>query len=76
MRMVSLPRGGQKGIRGAAVNVPADLGPVCSLLPRLPDDAHTVPLNLKWKLEYRHAYIKVYLCFKLTERKQSTLQVD
>ena len=54
MKLVKLPRGKQKGIRGAAVNVPADLGPACNLLPRLPADAHIVSLKLKRKLEYKH----------------------
>ena len=57
MKLVKLPRGKQKGIRGAAVNVPADLGPVCNLLPRLPPDAHIVSLKLKRKLEYKQAYL-------------------
>ena len=47
MKLVKLPRGKQKDIRGAAVNVPADLGPACTLLPRLPADAHIVSLKLK-----------------------------
>ena len=29
MKLVKLPRGKQKGNKGAAVNVPADLGPAC-----------------------------------------------
>ena len=57
MKVVKLPRGKQKGIRGAAVNVPADLGPACTLLPRLPADAHIVSLKLKRKLEYKQAYL-------------------
>ena len=57
MKLVKLPRGKQKGIRGAAVNVPADLGPACTLLPRLPADAHIVSLKLKRKLEYKQAYL-------------------
>ena len=57
MKLVKLPRGKQKGIRGAAVNVPADLGPACNLLPRLPPDAHIVSLKLKRKLEYKQAYL-------------------
>ena len=50
MKLVKLPRGKQKGIRGAAVNVPADLGPACNLLPRLPADAQIVSLKLKRNL--------------------------
>ena len=37
MKLVKLPRG--KGIKGAAVNVPADLRSACNLLPRIPADA-------------------------------------
>ena len=57
MKLVKLPRGKQKGIKGAAVNVPADLGPACKLLPRIPAEAHIISLKLKRKLEYRQAYI-------------------
>ena len=57
MKLLKLPRGKQKGIKGAAVNVPADLGPTCNLLPRLPADAHIVSLKLKRKLEYKQAYL-------------------
>ena len=57
MKLVKLPQGKQKGIKGAAVNVPADLGPACTLLPRIPTDAHIISLKLKRKLEYRQAYL-------------------
>ena len=57
MKLVKLPRGKQKGIKGAAVNVPADLGPACTLLPRIPTDSHIISLKLKRKLEYKHAYL-------------------
>ena len=57
MKLVKLPRGKQKGIKGATVNVPADLGPACTLLPRIPTDAHIISLKLKRKLEYRQAYL-------------------
>ena len=57
MKLVKLPRGKQKGIKGAAVNVPTDLGPACTLLPRIPTEAHIISLKLKRKLEYRQAYL-------------------
>ena len=57
MKLVKLPRGKQKGIKGAAVNVPADLGPACCLLPRIPTDAHIISLKLKRKLQYKQAYL-------------------
>ena len=50
MKLVKLPRGKQKGIKGAAVNVPADLGPACNLLPRLPADAHIVSYDMRENL--------------------------
>ena len=57
MKLVKLPQGKQKGMKGAAVNVPADLGPACQLLPRIPSDAHIISLKLKRKLEYKQAYL-------------------
>lgn len=41
----------------AAVNVPAHLGPACTLLPRIPSSAHIIPLKFKRKLGYKSAYI-------------------
>ena len=57
MKLFKLPRGKQKGIKGAAMNVPANLGPACCLLPRIPSDAHIISLKLKRKLEYKQAYL-------------------
>ena len=57
MKLVKLPRGKQKGIKGAAVDVPADLGPACNLLPRIPTNAHIISFKLKRKLEYKQAYL-------------------
>ena len=57
MKLIKLPMGKQKGIKGAAVNVPADLGPACDLLPQIPDDAHIISLKLKRKLEYKQTYL-------------------
>ena len=44
MKMVALSSGKQRAIRGPAVNVPTDLQPICSLLPRLPSQAQMVPM--------------------------------
>ena len=57
MKLVKLPRGKQKGIKGAAVNVPTDFGPACNLLSRIPADAHIISLKLKRKLDYKQAYL-------------------
>ena len=40
MKLVSLPKSNQKGINEEAVNVPADLGPVYSLMPHFTSDVH------------------------------------
>ena len=61
MKMVSVPKGKQKAIHCPAVNIPASLQPVCDLLPRLPQTAHLIPLKLKRKLEYKHAYLNNYI---------------
>ena len=53
MKLVKLLRGKQKGIKGAAVNVSADLRPACNLPPRIPADAHIISLKLKRRLEYK-----------------------
>ena len=61
MKMVALPCGKQKGIHGPAVNIPADLHPVCDLLPRLPSQAQVVPMKLKRKLSYKGHYMYQYV---------------
>ncbi|XP_078603869.1 uncharacterized protein LOC144877698 [Branchiostoma floridae x Branchiostoma japonicum] len=61
MKMVGLPRGGQKAIHGSAVNVPSKLQPVISLLPRLPESAEVVPFKLKRKLCYKGHYMHQYI---------------
>ena len=57
MKLVALPCGKQKAIHGPAVNVPADLHPVCDLLPRLPSQIQIVPMKLKRKLCYKGHYM-------------------
>ena len=53
MKMVALPCGKQRTIHGPAINVPTDLTPVCTLLPRLPSQTQMVPMKLKRKLCYK-----------------------
>ena len=40
IEMVALPCGKQRAIHGPAVNVPTNLTPVCTLLPRLPSHGY------------------------------------
>ena len=48
-------------IHGPAVNVPTDLTPVCTLLPRLPSQTQMVPMKLKRKLCYKGHYMYQYV---------------
>ena len=61
MKMVALPCGKQRAIHGPAVNVPTDLTPVCTLLPRLPSQMQMVPMKLKRKLCYKGHYMFQYV---------------
>ncbi len=53
MKMVALPKGKQYGINGACVNVPTRLDSICSLLPRMPEEAQILDLKLKQKLVFK-----------------------
>ena len=61
MKIVALPAGRQHGIRGAVVNVPAQLNKMSSLLPRVPTDAHILSLKLKRKTAYSSYYMYEYI---------------
>ena len=61
MKLVRLPRGGQKVIHGSAVNVPCKLQPVTFLLPRLPNNVEVVAVKLKRKLAYKGHYMYEYV---------------
>lgn len=58
MKLLSLPRGGQKGVKGQIVNVPSNINSVTSSLPRTIHDAQMVKVKLKRKLSYKghHQY--------------------
>ena len=61
MKMVALPCGKQRAIHGPAVNVPTDLTPVCTLLPRLPSQTQMIPMKLKRNLCYKGHYMYQYI---------------
>jgi len=65
MKMVGLPRGRQHGVHGPAVNVPANVDKICSLLPRLPKESQIIPLKFKRRREYNTHY---YYEFVNTEK--------
>ena len=53
MQIRELPRGGQIAIKGQVINVPVDIQPVISTLPRLFSDSGTIAVKLKKKLAYK-----------------------
>jgi hypothetical protein len=61
MKMIALPSGKQRCIHGPAVNVPSKLNSVCTLLPRLPNEANMIPFKLKRKLRYKGHYMYNYV---------------
>ena len=61
MKLVALPKGGQKSIQGPAVNVPTEIDTICNVLPRIPTNAHLVDFKLKRKLSHRGHYMHEYV---------------
>ena len=61
VKMVALPSGKQRSIRGPADNVPSKVDTICSVLPRLPSQTELVPLKLKRKVAYRGHYLYDYI---------------
>ncbi len=61
MKMVPHPSGRQRAIDIPAVNVPTNLKPVCTVLPRLPSQSEMVPMKLKRKMSYKGHYMYEYV---------------
>ena len=57
MQIRALARGGQFSLKGAVVNVPADVEPTIRALPRLQNESETIPVKLKRMKELKHAVI-------------------
>ncbi|CAG2225833.1 unnamed protein product [Mytilus edulis] len=53
MKIMALPKGGQKGVHGPVVCVPSDLKKVTSILPRSEDESLLLKVKLKRKLNYK-----------------------
>jgi hypothetical protein len=58
MTLYQLPSGSQLQMHGSVVNVPVDIAPTVQSLPRLPDNAATIAVNLKRKLQYKSCVYK------------------
>ena len=52
MQIRELPSGGQLGIHGNIVNVPADVNSTVNVLPQPINVSHTIPIKLKHRLSY------------------------
>ena len=57
MKLLALPRGGHRGVKGPVVNVPSDINKITSSLPRTVNEAQLVPVKLKRKLSYKGHYM-------------------
>ncbi|XP_063426085.1 uncharacterized protein LOC134709887 [Mytilus trossulus] len=53
MKIMALPKGGQKGVHGPVVCVPSDLKKVTSTLPRSENESLLLKVKLKRKLSYK-----------------------
>lgn len=58
-KIVVMPKGQQRNIKGAICNVPVDCDQTCNILPRPPERSGIIMLKLKRKLEFRgHVYFQ------------------
>ena len=58
-KIVVMPKGQQRKIKGAICNVPVDCEQTCRVLPRPPSSSGLIMLKLKRKLEFRgHVYFQ------------------
>ncbi|KAI8518266.1 hypothetical protein Bbelb_042830 [Branchiostoma belcheri] len=57
MKVAALPKGGQKGVIGPVVCVPADVSETHAVLPRMPTEALLIKVKLKRKLQYSGHYM-------------------
>ena len=58
MQIRELPRGGQYSLKGNVINVPVDIQPTVSCLPRPMDENFTIAIQLKKKLSYKKVDFK------------------
>ena len=58
MQIRELPRGGQYSLKGNVINVPVDIQPTVSCLPRPVDENFTIAVQLKKKLSYKKVDFK------------------
>ena len=58
-KIIVMPKGQQKKVKGAICNVPVECDDTCKVLPRPPERSGIIMLKLKRKLEFRgHVYFQ------------------
>ena len=59
-KIIVIPKGQQRKIKGAICNIPVECDQTCNILPRPPERSGIILLKLKRKLEFRgHVYFQV-----------------
>ena len=61
MKIMALPKGGQHGLRGQVVLVPAKVQETANILPRQTSESQIVALSLKRRLSDKHSVSKQYI---------------
>lgn len=54
MQIRELPRGGQMGLKGNVVNVPADVNKTVKVIPRNMNESETIPVKFKRSLNFKN----------------------
>ena len=58
-KIIVIPKGQQRKIKGAICNIPVECDQTCNILPRPPERSGIILLKLKRKLEFRgHVYFQ------------------
>jgi hypothetical protein len=77
MKILALPRGKQKAIRGCVVNVPVNPEETYSILPHLPSSTACITAKLKRKIEYRgHVMVQHIKPWKIMAALQHLKKVE
>ena len=58
-KILQAPRGNQLKIKGNVVNVPADVSNTVNILPRLPQESHTIKIKLKRRLKCKSSALSL-----------------
>ena len=78
MKIVQLPRSRMAALRGQEVNIPltdTDIKNTVSQLPRTPDEASLIPVQLKRKQAFRNAHLKEYISPSKIKQALTTLKL-